>query len=398
MVRIILLIGLLFSVQTFYSQANIKVGGEAPEIHITDWLKNKPSELELDDKYVVLDFWATWCIPCLEMIPHINELQKKFADENIVFMSMTNESKAMTERTLQNHNFQTIVVSDQSNKTLVNFGDGAKGLAYYPMVVLIDPDNIIRWYGEPKNLTSDMMENLLTGKRISAPQMSMDGPLHKVMDRENLMNQEFSLSLWSDMFMDPTITYITYIEENTLDGDAKMNDATMGNGAFLHNEPLPKILKNLFPKSKIQLPKDVYDKRYNFYFIDKELSSDSYDMILKDVAAQLGLKLTTAKTKGQIFIIEKGEEDLLSRSENNKYASTKWVDGMLEIKNQNLKDLAYELTINSDAYWEYNGKDTRKYRYTINFQSIEKIKDSLEKYGLKVISPPQEIELISLEK
>ena len=45
----------------------------------------KPQTLgDYKGKIVVLDFWATYCPPCLEEIPHLNELQNKYADLKIV--------------------------------------------------------------------------------------------------------------------------------------------------------------------------------------------------------------------------------------------------------------------------------------------------------------------------
>ncbi len=43
---------------------------------------------DLQGKVVVLDFWATYCKPCLEEIPHLNELQAKYGPENLQIIGM----------------------------------------------------------------------------------------------------------------------------------------------------------------------------------------------------------------------------------------------------------------------------------------------------------------------
>ncbi len=64
---------------------------------ITQWT-NLPAELKdatrLEDmkgKIVVLDFWATWCGPCLASIPHMNEMAAKYAGDGVVFLGVCNK-------------------------------------------------------------------------------------------------------------------------------------------------------------------------------------------------------------------------------------------------------------------------------------------------------------------
>ncbi len=136
-----------------FSQSNITVGEKAPAIHITDWMANTPADKDLSDKFVVLEFWATWCGPCIKAVPHMNELQKKFDSADLIFLSITDENAEKVNRTLKRVDFQSAVVSDQTRQTHNAFGDGEEGLASLPMTVLIDNDGIVRWVGLPDQLT-----------------------------------------------------------------------------------------------------------------------------------------------------------------------------------------------------------------------------------------------------
>lgn len=61
-------------------------------INITDFIHNIPNNKSFEDKFIVIEFWATWCGPCLDAVPHLNELQEKFKLNNdLVFISMTDE-------------------------------------------------------------------------------------------------------------------------------------------------------------------------------------------------------------------------------------------------------------------------------------------------------------------
>lgn len=69
--------------------ATLKVGDDAPQLSIAKWVKGGPVTLEKGKIYVV-EFWATWCGPCIASMPHLSELQDEYKNK-VTFIGVTTE-------------------------------------------------------------------------------------------------------------------------------------------------------------------------------------------------------------------------------------------------------------------------------------------------------------------
>ena len=82
--------------------ANLKEGSIAPDISGRTTEGKEFSLSDFGDKYILLDFWASWCNPCRKEIPNLKKLYKEYADKGFQIISISiDKKKADWEKALK---------------------------------------------------------------------------------------------------------------------------------------------------------------------------------------------------------------------------------------------------------------------------------------------------------
>jgi len=92
---------------------------------------------------VLLDFFATWCPPCRESLPHIAEMTTDYAGKNVAIYAVNvGESKALVESFLKENKLAINALVDEYGAAA-----GAYGVGGIPQQVVIGKDGVIRYIG-----------------------------------------------------------------------------------------------------------------------------------------------------------------------------------------------------------------------------------------------------------
>jgi cytochrome c biogenesis protein CcmG/thiol:disulfide interchange protein DsbE len=67
----------------------VVVGDSAPDFSITTDSGRTITNSNFGGKLLVLNFWATWCPPCIEELPSLNEFQRQFANSGVVVLAIS---------------------------------------------------------------------------------------------------------------------------------------------------------------------------------------------------------------------------------------------------------------------------------------------------------------------
>jgi thiol-disulfide isomerase/thioredoxin len=119
-----------------------KVGEAAPEITAGDWinLKNPASLKDLRGKVVVVEFWATWCGPCIDAIPHLTELSQKYGGKDFQLLSLVAEGHQTMDRFLSKRTVKYPIGLESTS--LDDYG-----ITGIPHAFVIDRDGKVLWHG-----------------------------------------------------------------------------------------------------------------------------------------------------------------------------------------------------------------------------------------------------------
>lgn len=365
--------------------AQVKIGDQAPAIKITDWVQKNSKDTSLNGKFVIIDFWATWCAPCLASMAHVNELVEEFKqNENLVFLAMSDEPKEKISPLLSRVSFKASVVTDTSGYTQKDYS-----ITSIPDCVIIDDKGQVQWTGNPKNLTKSIIEGILARKKIEMPNVNMRSKDANEIRYDSLTR--IYRSIYSD------VNFKEYFNLGLF--------PKVGNSAFsgisapnkLGRIETGVLLKDFIAKelsvgiNQISIPKDL-DSIYISYCYKSEKNTRRSN-ILDSVLSACKVSVTKTNTIQKVLVIEVIDTLLFSTSKvknqkNNdtRHSSVSDDADFIAIGNSFITDIlnplqnkfGYPVILKQPSFF------IGKFDMVLQTENLKALKSSLEVYGLGV--------------
>lgn len=116
-----------------------RIGTPAPDFTLQD-SDHKVSLSDYRGKVVLLNFWATWCPPCIIEMPSLIALQQKMKDKDVVILGVSiDEDEAAYHKFLKNYGVNFVTVLDKDRKTPSLYGTFG-----WPETYIIDRQGVVR--------------------------------------------------------------------------------------------------------------------------------------------------------------------------------------------------------------------------------------------------------------
>ncbi|MFP4846613.1 TlpA family protein disulfide reductase [Winogradskyella sp. PE311] len=290
------------------------------QIKVSEFLQESQIATLDNNKLYFVDFWATWCVPCIAAKEHLGVLQKQFPNDFYV-VSLSSENPLKVERFLKGKPNKLAVAIDYKKETFRNYG-----VKVLPDGVLFNADGKVLWRGGAPNLKANMVSKFL---RMQTKTSTVESFFNVVAIDEIAVNEYKPTQ-------DLEIKALSTKSEDLIVVDNKHYLKLTGT-----LKPIIGYLAKIY-KNQIVLPDDL-NTNYEIYF--KKPFSANENMAFKLITEmRLGVDRKINEGEGINFTVENPrfwDTNQIDWGENN----VRYLIGDSEIKadNVSLKDIAYQL-------------------------------------------------------
>ncbi len=162
--------GASFAAET--AEPTLKAGDPAPKLQTGKWVQGDPVTGFNKGTAYIVEFWATWCGPCRQSIPHLNEKYEKYKDKGLVVIGQDcweddDSLVAPFVKKMGTNMTYRVALDDKSDGGKGKMAETwmtAAGQDGIPTAFLIDTNGTVAWIGHPMTLKEEIIDQVLAGK------------------------------------------------------------------------------------------------------------------------------------------------------------------------------------------------------------------------------------------
>ncbi|MCX5789765.1 MAG: TIGR03435 family protein [Elusimicrobia bacterium] len=353
----------------------------APDVGLSLLQADKPALSrwsELRGQAVVLEFWSTWCEPCVEEMPRLAALAAKFEGRPMRFISVSDEPRSTVAEFLKTHSIPGWVAYDGGEAFRAFKVRGR------PQTVLLDAQGRVAARTYPTQVTEAVLENLLAGRGTGLVQEENEPQGAAAEKGEAILSVRISLA-------EPA---------------AKRRVMRSGPGMFeTRNLPLSSVLPQIYETSSQRLvpPPDLSAASYDIA-ASVPRGADVHALLRQAVEATFGLKSRKERRMADVYVLRSasGRPGPGLRSSESKTAggySTE--EGDFSVEGQSMPEAAVLLgeAIDKNVVDETGLRGRYSFELKWEKGKMESLRKALrENLGFELAAGRRAIEVVVVER
>jgi thiol-disulfide isomerase/thioredoxin len=169
--RLVIAIAIL-TAATCGTRAEVMVGDKAPKLQTGKWVQGEPVRVFDGNHVYIVEFWATWCGPCVQSIPHLNALWQKFKNKGVIVIGQdvwdSDNAVAPFVKKMGTNMTYRVALDDKSWYNHEGFMAEhwwKRGTNYHgiPTAFIVNQQGRIAWIGHPMTLKEQVLEDIVSG-------------------------------------------------------------------------------------------------------------------------------------------------------------------------------------------------------------------------------------------
>ncbi|GAB1858520.1 hypothetical protein MHTCC0001_33590 [Flavobacteriaceae bacterium MHTCC 0001] len=226
-----------------------------------------------------IDFWATWCGPCVHASNYLTSLQQKYPD-NFYVMSLSQENPNIVKGFIKKHNLQLAVAIDYNGESFSKYN-----ITSLPYGILFDANGKKLWEGHPAEFKSYHINGYLTThkKKVKATDMF---PLYDYEPVAVVKEDDFKGDFEIEALEHPMASLI-------IDKKSKYLELS---GSLTH---ILAYTNHVFT-DQIKMAPEIE----NYYRVKVKYQTSGFDTITKEILKHLKLSQHHSKTNGEVLYFD----------------------------------------------------------------------------------------------